>query len=193
MRQVNTITEAMQEILIPALHLSHWDNEDYKSPNVSKVNFMKLQQFPQIGDMVIIYNPKVTYPKLIKVKSIKWTTDNRILISSDRFDPEEVSIDHVAPITITPRTLAKLGFRYDKKYKKFRLRLLRYPDVILEQDSLNIDEGYWYIKGMKSIRYVHELQAILRVFHIDRGLLSNWLQVSHKSINLDWVNDLIGK
>lgn len=169
MRQTQFITEAMQELLIPALHLSHWDKESYKLPNVSKVNFKNLQSFPQIGDMVIIYNPKVLYPKLIKVKSIQWTQDDKILISSNRFDPEEVSIDRVVPLAITPMALAKLGFKYDKKYKKFRLRLLRYPDVILEQDTLNIDEGYWYVKGMKPIRYIHELQAIFRVFHIDRG------------------------
>lgn len=181
----------MQELLIPALHFSHWNNEDYKSPDVSKVNFKNLQTFPQIGDMVIIYNPKVTYPKLIKVKSIQWTSDNKILISSNRFYPEEVSIDRVAPLAITPMILAKLGFQYDKKYKKFRLRLLRYPDIVLEQDTLDIDEGYWYVKGMKPIRWVHELQAILRVFHIDRALLDQWLSVDHKPINLDWVNDLI--
>ena len=170
MRQTQFITEAMQELLIPALHLSHWDKEDYKSPNVSKVNFKNLQTFPQIGDMVIIYNPKVTYPKLIKVKSIQWTIDNKILISSNRVDPEEVSIDRVAPLAITPMTLAKLGFQYDKKYKKFHLRLLRYPDVVLEQDTLNIDEGYWYVKGMKPIRWVHELQAIFRIHNIDHGM-----------------------
>lgn len=191
MRQTQFITECMQELLIPALPSSHWDKEDYKSPNVSKVNFKNLQTFPQIGDMVIIYNPKVTYPKLIKVKSIQWTSDNRILISSNRFYPEEVSIDRVAPLAITPMTLAKLGFQYDKKYKKFRLRLRRYPDVVLEQDTVDIDEGYWYVKGMKPIRWVHELQAILRVFHIDRALLDQWLSVDHKPINLDWVNDLI--
>ena len=191
MRQTQFITECMQELLIPALHFSHWNNEDYKSPDVSKVNFKNLQTFPQIGDMVIIYNPKVTYPKLIKVKSIQWTSDNKILISSNRFYPEEVSIDRVAPLAITPMILAKLGFQYDKKYKKFRLRLLRYPDIVLEQDTLDIDEGYWYVKGMKPIRWVHELQAILRVFHIDRALLDQWLSVDHKPINLDWVNDLI--
>lgn len=191
MRQTSFITECMQELLIPALPSSHWDKEDYKSPNVSKVNFKNLQTFPQIGDMVIIYNPKVTYPKLIKVKSIQWTSDNRILISSNRFYPEEVSIDRVAPLAITPMTLAKLGFQYDKKYKKFRLRLRRYPDVVLEQDTVDMDEGYWYVKGMKPIRWVHELQAILRVFHIDRALLDQWLSVDHKPINLDWVNDLI--
>lgn len=191
MRQTQFITEAMQELLIPALHLSHWDKESYKLPNVSKVNFKYLQSFPQIGDMVIIYNPKVLYPKLIKVKSIQWTQDDKILISSNRFDPEEVSIDRVVPLAITPMALAKLGFKYDKKYKKFRLRLLRYPDVILEQDTLNIDEGYWYVKGMKPIRYIHELQAIFRVFHIDRGLLYQWLSVDHKPLNLDWVNDFI--
>lgn len=191
MRQTQFITEAMQELLIPALHLSHWDKESYKLPNVSKVNFKNLQSFPQIGDMVIIYNPKVLYPKLIKVKSIQWTQDDKILISSNRFDPEEVSIDRVVPLAITPMALAKLGFKYDKKYKKFRLRLLRYPDVILEQDTLNIDEGYWYVKGMKPIRYIHELQAIFRVFHIDRGLLYQWLSVDHKPLNLDWVNDFI--
>lgn len=191
MRQTQFITEAMQELLIPALHLSHWDKESYKLPKVSKVNFKNLQSFPQIGDMVIIYNPKVLYSKLIKVKSIQWTQDNKILISSDRFDPEEVSIDRVVPLAITPIALAKLGFKYDKKYKKFRLRLLRYPDVILEQDTLDIDEGYWYVKGMKPIRYIHELQAIFRVFHIDRGLLYQWLSVDHKPINLDWVNDFI--
>ena len=191
MRQTQFITEAMQELLIPDLHLSHWDKKDYKSPNVSKVNFKNLQTFPHIGDLVIIYNPKVTYPKLIKVKSIQWTIDNKILISSNRVDPEEVSIDRVAPLAITPMTLAKLGFQYDKKYNKFRLRLLRYPDVVLEQDTLNIDDGYWYVKGMKPIRYIHELQMIFRAFHIDSGLMYQWLSVDHKPINLDWVNDFI--
>ena len=191
MRQTSFITSGMRELLIPQVPLKEFTLKDCKTPDINEINFFTLNTFPHIGDMVIIYNPKVTYPKLIKVKSIQWTINNKILISSNRVDPEEVSIDRVAPLAITPMTLAKLGFQYDKKYKKFRLRLLRYPDVVLEQDTLNIDDGYWYVKGMKPIRYIHELQMIFRAFHIDMGLMYQWLSVDHKPINLDWVNDFI--
>lgn len=188
MRQVATITEAMQELLIPAIHpktFQLWMGDGVINPKaiaISEPDFRDLQTFPHIGDLVVM-NQKVT-----KVKSIAWNSIDEIHISDDKYDPVPVLINKVYPIPITPIILAHLGFQWDKKYKKFRLRLSRYPDLILEE---SYDKDNYHVTNIGDIRYVHELQAILRALHIDKGLLDNGLHVSYKSLNVDWVNDLI--
>lgn len=48
-----------------------------------------------------------------------------------------------------------------------------------------------YIKEIGYIKYLHELQAVLRIYHIDQGILSNKLWVDNSLPGVDWVNDKI--
>ena len=95
---------------------------------------------------------------------------NLIIVSGYIFEPENVRINLVAPIAITRDVLETLGFKFDSKYGKFRLRLKSYPDIVLKEDTYSIDENWWYVEGMKPIRWVHELQAIFRIHKMDHGI-----------------------
>lgn len=168
MRQTSFITEGMRELLIPIMPLKEFTLSDCKIPDIKEVNFFTLNTFPHIGDLVMIQRPNSKV--LIKVRSIEWKPDYSIKVSGGIFEPERVNIELVAPIAITRNILETLGFKWDSKYGKFRLRLKSYPDIVLWEDTYGVEENWWYVKDMKPIRYVHELQAIFRVHRIDKSL-----------------------
>lgn len=168
MRQTYFITKGMRELLIPQIPLREFTLSDCKIPDIKEINFFTLNTFPHIGDLVMIQRPNSKI--LIKVRSIGWKSDNFILVSGNIFEPEDIRINLVAPIIITRNILETLGFKFDSKYGKFRLRLHKYPDIVLWEDTYGVEENWWYVKDMKPIRYVHELQAIFRVHRIDKSL-----------------------
>ena len=168
MRQTYFITKGMRELLIPQIPLKEFTLPDCKIPDIKEINFFTLNTFPHIGDLVMIQKPDTKI--LIKVRSIEWKSDNRIGVSGNIFEPEDVKINLVAPIAITRNVLEILGFKWDSKYGKFRLRLKSYPDIVLWEDTYGIEDNWWYVDGMKPIRWVHELQAIFRVYKIDHGI-----------------------
>lgn len=168
MRQTYFITKGMRELLIPQIPLKEFTLPDCKILDIKEVNFFTLNTFPHIGDLVMIQKPDTK--TLIKVRSIEWKSDNRIGVSGNIFELEDVRINLVAPIAITRNVLEILGFKWDSKYGKFRLRLKSYPDIVLWEDTCGIEDNWWYVDGMKPIRYVHELQAIFRVHQIDHGI-----------------------
>lgn len=169
MRQTYFITKGMNELLIPQIPIKEFTLSDCKIPDIKRINFFTLNTFPHIGDLVMIQRPDNT-KVLIKVRSIAWKFDNSIRVSGNIFEPENVRINLVAPIAITRNVLETLGFKFDSKYGKFRLRLKSYPDIVLREDTYCVDENWWYVEGMKPIRWVHELQAIFRIHNIDHGL-----------------------
>lgn len=166
MRQTYFITKGMRELLIPQIPLKEFTLPDCKIPDIKEVNFFTLNTFPHIGDLVMIQKPDTKI--LIKVRSIEWKSDNRIGVSGNIFEPEDVRINLVAPIAITRNVLETLGFKWDSKYGKFRLKLKSYPDIVLWHSDYDGED--WGVDGMKPIRYVHELQAIFRVYQIDHGI-----------------------
>ena len=173
MRQTRFITDGMVELLIPQVPLKEFTLEDCKTPDIKEINFFTLNTFPHIGDLVMFKEPGSL--TLNKVKSIEWASDNSIMVSSNTSEPEKVKLMLVAPILITREILEKLGFQWDSKWGKFRLRLKTYPDIILWHSSYEPDELWWYVDGMRPIRFVHELQAIFRVHNIDKGLMEGLL------------------
>ena len=42
--------------------------------------------------------------------------------------------------------------------------------MVLSKNPYDVDKNWWYVKNMKPIRWVHELQAIFRVHHIDQAI-----------------------
>ena len=163
------ITDGMVELLIPQIPLKEFTSSDCKTPDIKEINFFTLNTFPHIGDLVMFKEPGSL--TLNKVKSIEWASDNSILVSSNISKPERVKLMLVAPILITKGILEKLGFQYDNRYDKFRLKLKTCPDIVLEECHGGYDDDkLWYVKDMLPIRFVHELQAIFRVHHIDHGL-----------------------
>lgn len=170
------ITDGMVELLIPQVPLKEFTSSDCKTPDINEINFFTLNTFPHIGDLVMFKEPGSL--TINKVKSIEWASDNSILVSSNTSEPERVKLMLVAPILITKGILEKLGFQYDNKYDKFRLKLKTCPDIVLEECHVGYDVDelwWWYVDGMKPIRFVHELQAIFRVHHIDQGLCEGLL------------------
>ena len=173
MKRTVFITDGMAELLIPKVPIKEFTYSDCKTPDINEINFFTLNTFPHIGDLVMFKEPGSL--TLSKVRSIEWASDNSILVSSNTSEPERVKLMLVAPILITKVILEKLGFQYDNRYDKFRLRLKTYPDIILWHSSYDVDELWWYVDGMMPIRFVHELQAIFRVHHIDHGLMEGLL------------------
>ena len=176
MRQTRFITDGMVELLIPQVPLKSFTIFRCKTPDIKEINFFTLNTFPHIGDLVMFKKPGSL--TLSKVRSIEWASDNSILVSSNTSEPERVKLMLVAPILITREILWKLGFQYDNKYDKFRLKLKTCPDIVLKECycGYDVDElWWWYVDGMKHIRFVHELQAIFRVHHIDHGLMEGLL------------------
>lgn len=179
MRQTQFITMGMRELLIPQVPLKEFTLADCKIPDIKEINFFTLNTFPHIGDLVMIKG--IDSKTLIKVRSIEWRPNNDIRVSGNVFEPENVKINLVAPIAITENVLERLGFKYDSRWGKFRLRLKSYPDIVLFKDSYGVEENLWYVNDMKPIRWVHELQAIFRVHNIDQAI-SNGLLFFDKAI-----------
>ena len=173
MRQTRFITDGMVELLIPQVPIKEFTPSDCKTPDIKEINFFTLNTFPHIGDLVMFKEPGSL--TLNKVRSIEWASDDSILVSSNTSEPERVKLRLVAPIRITREILEKIGFQWDSKWGKFRLRLKTYPDMILWHSSYEPEELWWYVDGMMPIRFVHELQAIFRVHHIDQGLMEGLL------------------
>lgn len=168
------ITDGMRELLIPQVPLKEFTLADCKIPDIKEINFFTLNTFPHIGDLVMIKG--IDSKTLIKVRSIEWRSNNDIRVSGNVFEPENVKLMLVAPILITREILEKLGFKYDNRYGKFRLKLKSYPDIVLEECYCGSEDGkLWYVKDMKPIRWVHELQAIFRIHHIDQAISNGLL------------------
>lgn len=169
------ITDGMVELLIPQVPIKEFTPSDCKTPDIKEINFFTLNTFPHIGDLVMFKEPGSL--TLNKVRSIEWASDDSILVSSNTSEPERVKLILVAPIRITREILEKIGFQYDIKYNKFRLKLKTCPDVILEecQGGYEDEDKLWYVRDLMPIRFVHELQAIFRVHHIDQGLMEGLL------------------
>ena len=172
MRQTRFITEGMVELLIPQIPLKEFTSSDCKTQDIKEINFFTLNTFPHIGDLVMFKEPGSL--TINKVRSIEWASDNSILVSSNTSEPERVKLMLVAPILITGEILEMLGFKYDSKWGKFRLRLKSYPDIVLFK-AYGVEENGWYVKDMMPIRWVHELQAIFRVHHIDQAISNGLL------------------
>lgn len=169
MKRTVFITDGMVELLIPQVPLKEFTIFRCKTTDVKKINFFTLNTFPHIGDLVMFKEPGSL--TISKVRSIEWASDNSILVSSNTSEPERVKLMLVAPILITKGILEKLGFQYDNIYDKFRLKLKTCPDIVLEECHGGYeDDKLWYVKDMLPIKYVHELQAIFRVHHIDQAL-----------------------
>ena len=179
MKRTVFITDGMVELLIPQVPLKSFTIFRCKTTDVKEINFFTLNTFPHIGDLVIIKG--IDSKTLIKVRSIEWRSNNDIRVSGNVFEPENVKINLVAPIAITDNVLEMLGFKYDSKWGKFRLRLKLYQDIVLFKASYGAEDNWWYVKDMKPIRWVHELQAIFRIHQIDQAI-SNGLLFFDKAI-----------
>lgn len=187
MRQTSFITDGMVELLIPQVPLKEFTSSDCKTTDVKEINFFTLNTFPHIGDLVMFKEPSSL--TLNKVKSIELASDNSILVSSNTSEPERVKLMLVAPILITRVILEKLGFQYDNRYDKFRLKLKTCPDIVLEECHGGYDDDkLWYVKDMLPIKYVHELQAIFRVYYIYQALCEGLLSCKPSYLEYIYIN-----
>ena len=183
MKRTSFITQSMKELLIPSEGTYNLFQDGLERLQKGDKSFFGLQTFPHVGDIVVGLGGDFT---LFKVKSITWANNNEVRIAPKG----EVGypITKLYPICISNEILLSLGFKWDKRFNKFRLRLKSFVDIDIEKASYTED---YYIKEIGNIKYLHELQAVLRIYNIDKGILSNKLLVDNSLPGVDWVNDKI--
>lgn len=183
MKRTSFITPAMKEILIPSEGTYNLFPDGLARLQKGDQSFFGLQTFPHIGDIVVGLGGDFT---LFKVKQITWAKNNQVSIAPK--GESGYPITKLYPICITNEILIRLGFQWDKRFNKFRLRLKDFRNIDIEKTSYSEAS---YIKEIGYIKYLHELQAVLRIYHIDQGILSNRLWVDNSLPGVDWVNDKI--
>lgn len=103
-------------------------------------------------------------------------------------DEKDFPITKVYPICISNEILLRLGFKWDERFRKFRLRLKSFPNIDLEKSYYS--ENY-YMKEIGNLQYLHELQTVLRLYGIDKSILSDKLLVAKNLSELSWINNII--
>ena len=183
MKRTSFITPAMKELLIPSEGTYNLFPDGLAKLQKGDESFFGLQTFPHVGDIVAGLEGDFT---LFKVKSITWANNNEVRIAPKG----EVGypITKLYPICITNEILIRLGFYWDKRFNKFRLRLKGFRNIDIEKTSYSEE---CYIREIGYIQYLHELQAVLRIYHIDKGILRNQLWVDNSLPEVDWVNNNI--
>lgn len=187
MKKTEFITPAMKELLIPSEGTCNLFPDGLSRLQKGEESFFGLQTFPHVGDIVAGLDGDFT---LFKVKSITWANNNEVRIAPKG----EVGypITKLYPICISNEVLFRLGFKFDERFHKFRLRLKDFRNIDMEK----YDSEMCYIKEIGYIKYLHELQAVFRIYHIDQGILDNKLLVDRSlpkvdrfNPKVDWVNN----
>ena len=183
MKRTSFITPAMKELLIPSEGTYNLFPDGLARLQKGDKSFFALQTFPHVGDIVAGLEGNFT---LFKVKSITWANNNEVKIAPNG----EVGypITKLYPICITNEMLIRLGFYWDEKYNKFRLRLKGFCNIDIEKTSYSM---IGYIKEIGPILYLQELQEVLRIYKIDQGILDQKLFVDRRLPEVDWVNNNI--
>lgn len=180
MKRTEFITFAMRDLLNPSEGIKNLfpDTLERLRLKKGKNSFFGLQTFPHIGDIVIGSDP---VPILFKVQSI-WANNNEVKIAPK--NENGYPLTKLYPVCISNEVLLRLGFKWDEKFHKFRLRLKGFPNIDIEKHE---SEELCYIKEIGFIKYIHELQAVLRIYNIDKGILDHRLRIGEglsKIINL---------
>ena len=123
MKRTEFITQAMKELLIPSEGTYNLFPDGLSRLQKGE-SFFDLQTFPHVGDIVVGLCGNFT---LFKVKSITWANNNEVRIAPKG----EVGypITKLYPICISNGMLIRLGFYWDKRFNKFRLRLKGFRNI----------------------------------------------------------------
>lgn len=183
MKRTEFIKLAMRDLLIPSKGINNLfpDSLERLRLKKGKRSFFDLQTFPHIGD-IVIGSDSVPIP--FKVQSITWANNDRIMIASK--NENGYPITKLYPVCISNEVLLRLGFKWDERFHKFRLRLKGFRNIDIEKHE---SEVLCYIKEIGFIKYLHELQAVLRIYNIDTGILDNRLRIGEGLPEVDWVNN----
>lgn len=183
MKRTEFIKLAMRDLLNPSEGIKNLfpDTLEMLRLKKGKMSFFGLQTFPHIGDIVIGSDP---IPILFKVQSI-WANNKEVKIAPK--DENGYPLTKLYPVCISNEILIRLGFKWDEKYHKFRLRLNGFPNIDLEET--NYPELAYYIRGIGDIKYLHELQAVLRIYHIDKGILDHRLRIGEGLSKIITIKD----
>ena len=170
MKRTSFITQEMKELLIPSEGTYNLFTDGLAKLQKGDKSLFDLQTFPHVGDIVAGLGGDFT---LFKVKSITWANNNKIKIAPKG----EVCypITKLYPVCISNDVLIRLGFKWDERFHKFRLRLKWFPNIDIEET--HYPELAYYIRGIGDIKYLHELQAVLRIYNIDKGILDHRLRI----------------
>lgn len=179
----NLIKAALNELLIPSEGTYNLFPDGLSRLQKGDQSFFDLQTFPHVGDIVVGLDGDFT---LFKVKSITWANNNVIMIAPRG----EVGyhITKIYPICISNEILLSLGFKWDNRFNKFRLRLKDFHNIDIEKTSYS---EACYIREIGYIKYLHELHAVLRIYNFDQGILDQKLVVDNSLPKVDWVKNNI--
>lgn len=172
MKQTQFITPAMKELLIPSEGISNLFPDGLARLQKGDKSFFELQTLPHVGDMVVGLD--LDKYNLFKVKQTIWTRNNDIRIAQDAGD-SGYPPNRLYPIYISDEILIRLGFYMDERFNKFRLRLNGFRNIDIDKSIGCSFDSIGYIKEIGYIEYLHELQAILRVYRIDQGICNGQL------------------
>ena len=182
MKRTEFIKLAMRDLLNPSEGIKNLfpDTLERLRLKKGKNSFFGLQTFPHIGDIVIGSDP---IPILFKVQSI-WANNKEVKIAPK--DENGYPLTKLYPVCISNEILLRLGFKWDEKYHKFRLRLNGFRNIDIEKPE---SEELFYIKEIGFIKYLHELQAVLRIYHIDKGILDHRLRIGEGLSKIITIKD----
>lgn len=178
MKRTQFITSAMKELLIPSEGFCNLFPNGLEGLQKVDKSFFELQTFPHVGDIVAGLDGAFAFT-LFKVKQITWSRNNSIRVAQDAGD-KGYPLTKLYPICISNEMLIRLGFYWDQRFNKFRLRLKDFRNLDISKTSYSAES---YIKEIGYIEYIHELQAILRIYCIDRGICNGQLSIK-KSYSL---------
>ena len=114
----------------------------------------------------------------LKYVQIKEIYQSSILTKEFEFESEEVSIDNIKPIPLTPEILEKNGFEYNDENAKYHPNCWSNSGILLRKRTLN---GFFYMVTSDYddqdtnctpiiITYVHELQHLLKLCGIEKTI-----------------------
>lgn len=131
-----------------------------------------------IGDWVeVIFNDHLKYVQIAEIYQ------SSILTKESEFESEEVFIDNIRPIPLTPEILEKNGFEiYEQDFTSnivYKFGSFDYIEYVEYPKYFNIGNKITYkhftrvithIHPLMRIRYVHELQHALRLCGIEKEI-----------------------
>ena len=137
----------------------------------------------RIDDWVEVKNS--THLKFVQVNGI---LNNSVFTKSAEYESEEIDISDLKPIQLTPEILEKNGFKkYRICYGVYGWNLMDsdypvLPFVLVDDFSFGKPGEYMFgveyeagevtgIRELGVIRYIHELQHLLKLFRIEKDIL----------------------
>ena len=127
---------------------------------------MKTNEF-MVGDLIeVISNDHLKY---VRIKEIYQSS---ILTEESEFESEEIGIDNIKPIPLTPEILEKFGWKYNNYNNETEYEEEYYVDE--NGIDIHINVKKFEIRCIDAVniqlKYLHELQHALKLCGIEKNI-----------------------